>query len=156
MFFIIIIFRIPVDISCISGPAQGVPAAPSAKVQDTKADEPNRAAEAPAQMEGVEYTEKHTASASVIRRLFKRHRRRAGGPISAAFEQFVKQLLQNPNNRPGRFLILCLRGPLPHVLALLYKLRDASLVEIAAHNKAMQASKHEDLDSLHARGKDIR
>ncbi|KIO30545.1 hypothetical protein M407DRAFT_20433 [Tulasnella calospora MUT 4182] len=141
------------------GPAQGIPAASSAKVQDIKADEPksgNHSAEGPVQMEGLDYTDKHNASASIIRRLFLHHRRRAGGPVCVAFEQLVKRLLQDQNNRPGRFLILCLRGPLPHVLALLYKLRDASQVEITALNKAMQASKHEDLDELHARGKDIR
>lgn len=144
------------------GPSKNIAAtaAPTteAKTEPAKGEEAssaNRSSEGPTQVEGVRYTEKHHKSASMIRRLFLHHRRRAGGPVAAAFEELVKRLLKGQETRP-RFLLLCLRGPLPHVLNYLHRLKEVSHNEVVSLNKAMQASKHQDLDAYHARGLEIR
>ncbi|KAG8926506.1 hypothetical protein FRC01_008767, partial [Tulasnella sp. 417] len=142
------------------GPPKDARATTALNAEPAKGDEAasaNRSSEGPTQMEGVGYTEKHHEKASVIRRLFLQHRRRAGGPMAAAFEELVKRLMEGQENR-HRFLLLCLRGPLPHVMNYLYRLKEASQAEVASLNKAMQASncKHQDLDAYHARGLEIR
>lgn len=114
-------------------------------------------AEIPAQLEGIEYTQQHIKSAQVIQNLFRRHRRRAGGPIASAFEELVKRALDLPEPyRPGRFLLLCLRGPLPHVLKYLQTLKDACQETIIALNKSIELSKHEEFDGLHVKGDEAR
>ncbi|KAG8917203.1 hypothetical protein FRC01_002611, partial [Tulasnella sp. 417] len=152
----------PSNTTDIIGPSKEVAAtaAPGTdvKTEPSKGDEAsstNRSSEGANQMEGVGYTEKHHTSASIIRRLFLHHRRRAGGPVAAAFEELVKRLTKGPEKR-SRLLLVCLRGPLPHVLNYLHRLKEVAQTEVTSLNKAMQASKHQDLDAHHARGLEIR
>lgn len=128
---------------------------PSPRVDET---EPTQgASEIPGQLEGVEYTQQHIKSARIIQRLFRRHRRRAGGPIAAAFEEMAKRGLQLPEPyRPGQLLLLCLRGPLPHVLKFLQKLKDACQETISGLNKRIELSNHEELDALNVQGAEAR
>ncbi|KAG8916691.1 hypothetical protein FRC01_002915 [Tulasnella sp. 417] len=114
-------------------------------------------AENPAQLEGIEYTQQHMKSARVVQSLFRRHRRRAGGPIVAAFEELARRglELQEPY-RPGRFLLLCLRGPLPHVLQYLQKLKDSCQETISSLNKRVELSNHEEIDALYVKGAEAR
>ncbi|KAG8926505.1 hypothetical protein FRC01_008766 [Tulasnella sp. 417] len=150
----------------IAGPPKDVPAtaAPTAeaKTEPSKGDEAssaNRSSEGPTQMEGVRYTEVHHTKVSIIRKYFLRYRRRcldrARDPVAAAFEQLVKRLMKGQEVLPRIFLIY-LRGPLPHVLKHLHRLKEVSQSEVTSLNKAMQASKHQDLDAHHARGLEIR
>ncbi|KAG8914807.1 hypothetical protein FRC01_003904 [Tulasnella sp. 417] len=109
------------------------------------------------QMEGVDYKPIHHKGASTIQAFFRRHRRRAGGPIASAFEELAKRRILLANaDPPGRFLLLTLRGPLPHVIASLQKLKDISHGAVIALNKKMQVSQHQELDDLHAQGLEIR
>ncbi|KAG8947676.1 hypothetical protein FRC00_008989, partial [Tulasnella sp. 408] len=109
------------------------------------------------QMEGVDYKPIHHKGASTIQAFFRRHRRRAGGPIASAFEDLVKRraLLANADP-PSRFLLLSLRGSLPHVVASLQKLKDISQGAVTALNKKMQVSQHQELDDLHSQALEIR
>ncbi|KAG9016355.1 hypothetical protein FRB90_003160 [Tulasnella sp. 427] len=115
------------------------------------------AAEPVIQMEGVDYKPVHREGASTIQAFFRRHRRRDGGPIALAFEELAQRRQNTPGlSPPGRFLLLCLRGPLPHVLAYLNNLNARCQTAVTALNKEMHHSKHEALDELHSKAMEIR
>ncbi|KAG8960165.1 hypothetical protein FRC05_007043 [Tulasnella sp. 425] len=112
--------------------------------------------EAP-QLESVASTPEDRRSASIIQAFFRRHRRRAGGLIAAAFERLAKKLKEHtPGSRLERSLLLCLRGPLPHVLAYIRTLKKLSEETIQTLNRDMQESSHKDIDGLHAKGVEVR
>ncbi|KAG8937466.1 hypothetical protein FRC00_005252 [Tulasnella sp. 408] len=96
-------------------------------------------------------------TASVIQAFFRRHRRRAGGPIARAFEDLAKKMAEDPDGQPpSRYLLLCVRGPLPHVLAYLNRLPDACLTRIRTLTKEMQDSEHEMIEELREKKDDVR
>lgn len=114
-------------------------------------------AEPAIQMEGVDYKPIHQKGASTIQACFRRHRRRAGGPIAHAFEELaMRRKTLSEGSQPGRFLLICLRGPLPHVVAYLHTLRDVCQGAVTVLNKEMHTSKHEALDELHGKAVEVR
>ncbi|KIO30551.1 hypothetical protein M407DRAFT_20439 [Tulasnella calospora MUT 4182] len=114
------------------------------------------AVEAP-QLESVASTPEDRRSASIIQAFFRRHRRRAGGPIAAVFERLAKKLQERTRGYGlERRLLLCIRGPLPHVLAYLRTFKQRSEDTIQTLNQDMQESSHEDIEELHAQGIEVR
>ncbi|KAG9047262.1 hypothetical protein FS837_002665 [Tulasnella sp. UAMH 9824] len=112
--------------------------------------------EAP-QLESVASTPEDRRSASIIQAFFRRHRRRAGGPIAAVFERLAKKLKERTRGYGlERSLLLCIRGPLPHVLAYLRTFKQLSEDTIQDLNRDMQKSSHEEIEELHAQGIEIR
>ncbi|KAG8937366.1 hypothetical protein FRC00_006484 [Tulasnella sp. 408] len=93
-------------------------------------------------------TEHHQRSAKVIQAFFLRYYQiRADDSIAAAFEDAAKRRISTtPSNPPSRFLLLCLRGPLPHVVEFLEKLKTMAQNEVSALNKRL--TKEENLDEL--------
>lgn len=109
------------------------------------------------QLESVAFTPQERKAAAVIERLIKRHRRRAGGIIAAAFERLAKKLEENiPIDKLDRSLLLCVRGPLPHVLAFVRTMRNLSQEAIESLNRDIQYHGHEDIEELHAKGVEVR
>lgn len=112
--------------------------------------------EAP-QLESVASTPEDRRSASIIQAFFRRHRRRAGGPIAAAFERLAKKLKEHtPGSRLERSLLLCLRGPMPHVLAYIRTLKKLSEDTIQTLNRDIQESSHKGIEQLHVKGVEVR
>ncbi|KAG8906147.1 hypothetical protein FRC01_008108, partial [Tulasnella sp. 417] len=109
------------------------------------------------QLESEAYTEEDQKSASIIQAFFRRHKRRAGGPIAQAFEDLAQKITEcSEEQEPSRDLLLCLRGPLPHVLAYLKRLHDTCLARVRALTKEMQDSEHEMLEELREKKDDVR
>lgn len=108
------------------------------------------------QVESAASTAENQRSALVIQAFFRRHRR-AGGPIPTAFEDVVKKLNRATEaDRPGKNLLLCLRGPLPHVLGYLKVLHEACQAKVGRLTREMQTKDHEMLDELREQKDDIR
>ncbi|KAG8960167.1 hypothetical protein FRC05_007045 [Tulasnella sp. 425] len=107
--------------------------------------------------ESVPSTPEDRRSASIVQAFFRRHKRRAGGPIAAAFEKLVKKVIASREGPSfDRHLVLCLRGPLPHVLGYLQTLRGISESVVQSLNKEMQMINHEEIEEIHAKGVEIR
>lgn len=108
-------------------------------------------------MESVAYTAEDQKSASLIQAFVRRDRRRAGGTIAAAFDDLVKRLNGAAEaDRPGKDLLLCLRGPLPHVLAYLKVLHEACQAKVGSLTKEMKTEDHEMLDELREKKDELR
>ncbi|KAG8942986.1 hypothetical protein FRC04_003272 [Tulasnella sp. 424] len=96
-------------------------------------------------------------SATTIQAFFRRHKPRAGGKITADFEDVVRFQIRSPERcAPARSWLLCLRGPLPHVIEFLHKTADLAQSSIDLLNEEMHSSNHEALDELHAKGAELR
>lgn len=109
------------------------------------------------QLESEAFTEEDKKSASVIQAFFRRHKRPAGGPIARAFQDLAKKIADCPDGQePSRNVLLCLRGPLPHVLAYLKLLHDTCLTRVRSLTKEMQDSEHEMLEELREKKDDVR
>ncbi|KAG8921858.1 hypothetical protein FRC00_008135 [Tulasnella sp. 408] len=109
------------------------------------------------QLESESYTEEDEKKASIIQGFFRRHKRRDGGPIARAFEDLAKKMTEDPDEeQPSRYLLLCVRGPLPHVLAYLKRLHDACQTRVRSLNKEMQDSEHEMIEELREKKDDAR
>ncbi|KAG8937462.1 hypothetical protein FRC00_005248 [Tulasnella sp. 408] len=108
------------------------------------------------QLESESYTEEDEKKASVIQGFFRRHKRRDGGPIARAFEDLAKKMTEDPDGEPSRYLLLCVRGPLPHVLAYLKRLHDACQTRVRSLTKEMQDSEHEMIEELREKKDDVR
>ncbi|KIO30547.1 hypothetical protein M407DRAFT_20435 [Tulasnella calospora MUT 4182] len=107
--------------------------------------------------ESVPSTPEDRRSASIIQAFFRRHRRRAGGPIAAVFERLAQKLKKRTRNyKLARPLLLCIRGPLPHVVAYLLTLRNISDKTIQTLNRNMQKISHEKIEELHEKGVEVR
>ncbi|KAG9044657.1 hypothetical protein FS837_007754 [Tulasnella sp. UAMH 9824] len=103
-------------------------------------------------------TEHHQRSARVIQAFFLRHYQiRADDSIAAAFEDVIKRRIRmTESDPPSRFLLLCLRGPLPHVVEFLEQLKSMAQNEVSALNKRLAASKDENLDELSRKAVEVR
>ncbi|KIO30552.1 hypothetical protein M407DRAFT_20440 [Tulasnella calospora MUT 4182] len=109
------------------------------------------------QLESVAFTPEDRRSASIVQAFFCRHKRRAGGPIAAAFEKLIKKCIGSQEIPSiDRHLLLCLRGPLPHVLGYLRTLRGFAESAVQSLNQEMQAINHEEIEEVHAKGVEIR
>ncbi|KIO30539.1 hypothetical protein M407DRAFT_20427, partial [Tulasnella calospora MUT 4182] len=109
------------------------------------------------QLESVASTAEDQKSALIIQAFFRRHRRRAGGPIPAAFEDLVRKLDGAvETDRLSEHLLLCLRGPLPHVLAYLKTFHETCQTATEVVTKEMQTKNHEMLDELREKKDEIR
>ncbi|KAG8957107.1 hypothetical protein FRC00_004466, partial [Tulasnella sp. 408] len=112
--------------------------------------------EAP-QLESIASTPEDRRSVAIIEAFILRHRRRAGGPIAAEFERLAKELEQRTQGYGlERCLLLCIRGPLPHVLAYILVLKRLSEETVQTLNRRMQESSHKDIDELRAEGTEVR
>ncbi|KAG8948841.1 hypothetical protein FRC04_009306 [Tulasnella sp. 424] len=110
------------------------------------------------QLESEAYTEDDHNGARIIQAFFRQHRRRAGGPIAGAFEDLANRLVkENEEYPPSRDLLLCIRGPLPHVLAYLKVLHNTCQAEVKTLTKMMRDSDHGVLlDELREQKDDLR
>lgn len=96
-------------------------------------------------------------SATIIQAFFRRHKQRAGGKFAADFEDVVRFQIGSPERcTPARSWLLCLRGPLPHVVEFLHQTTDLAQSSIDLLNEEMHSSNHEALDELHAKGAELR
>ncbi|KAG8887494.1 hypothetical protein FRC00_000395 [Tulasnella sp. 408] len=108
-------------------------------------------------LESVASTPEDRRSASIIQAFFRRHRRRAGGPIAAVCERLAQKLKKRARSyNLARPLLLCVRGPLPHVLAYLRTLKILCEETIQALNRDMKESGHENIEELHEKGVEVR
>lgn len=110
------------------------------------------------QLESEAHTEADHSRARIIQAFFRQHRRRAGGPIARAFEELAIRLVkENEEYPPSRDLLLCIRGPLPHVLAYLKVLHNTCQAEVKTLTKMMRDSDHGVLlDELREQKDDLR
>ncbi|KAG9047260.1 hypothetical protein FS837_002663 [Tulasnella sp. UAMH 9824] len=109
------------------------------------------------QLESKPYTKEEEKRAIVIQAFFRRHKRRAGGPIARAFEDLAKNMAEDPDGQhPSRYLLLCVRGPVPHVLAYLRRLHEACLTRVRTLTKVMQDSGHVMIEELRKKKDDAR
>ncbi|KAG8921020.1 hypothetical protein FRC01_000481 [Tulasnella sp. 417] len=111
-------------------------------------------------LESLGYIEEEWKSASVIQAFFRHRRRRAGGPLALAplFEDLANRVIKASVPRPpDKHLLLCLRGPLPHVLAYLQTMKDVTQDAFKALNLEARLSSDQDstLDDLYMKRKDI-
>ncbi|KAG8937464.1 hypothetical protein FRC00_005250 [Tulasnella sp. 408] len=109
------------------------------------------------QLESEAYTEEAQNAASFIQAFFRRHRRRAGGPIAIAFDELATTITQDlERSQASRDLLLCLRGPLPHVLTYLKLLHTTCLAKVNSLTEEMKNSDHERIEELRERKDGLR
>ncbi|KAG9047261.1 hypothetical protein FS837_002664 [Tulasnella sp. UAMH 9824] len=107
--------------------------------------------------ESVASTLQRRRSASIIQAFFRRHRRQAGGPIAAAFERLATKLQERTGSYIlERALLLCIRGPLPHVLAYLQTLKNLSEGTIQKLNRGLPNINLQNIQELHEKGIEAR
>ncbi|KIO30554.1 hypothetical protein M407DRAFT_20442 [Tulasnella calospora MUT 4182] len=109
-------------------------------------------------LESLAYVEEEWKSASVIQAFFRHRGRRAGGSLAltSVFEDLANRIVKaSEPHPPERYILLCLRGPLPHVLAYLQTMMDVTQDAFKALNKEMLSSDHEALDELYMKRKEV-
>lgn len=108
-------------------------------------------------LESVASTPEERRSASIIQAFFRRRGRRAGGIIAAVCERLAQKLKKRTRNyNLVRPLLLCIRGPLPHVLAYLRTLKILSDESIQTLNQNMKETGYENLEELYEKGVEAR
>ncbi|KAG9016354.1 hypothetical protein FRB90_003159 [Tulasnella sp. 427] len=118
---------------------------------------PENGQEEDIQLESESYTEDDHKCARIIQAVFRRHKQRTRDPIRNAYHDLAKRLVGDPEGpSPHRHLLLCLRGPLPDVLAYLRVLHNLCLAVVANITKEMQNSDHEMLEELREKKDDLR
>lgn len=94
-------------------------------------------------------TELLQESARKIQAFILRHRTRPDDSLEAAFEEVAKRRIRmQTSDPPSRFLILCLRGPLPHVVSFLEKFKETVQNEVSVIGKRIAGGKDENMDEL--------
>ncbi|KAG9047264.1 hypothetical protein FS837_002667 [Tulasnella sp. UAMH 9824] len=109
-------------------------------------------------LESLGYVKEEWKGASVIQAFYRRRRRRAGGPLALApvFEDLANRIIKaSEPNPPERYILLCLRGPLPHVLAYLQTMKDVTQDADKALITEMSSSDHEAIDELYMKRKEV-
>ncbi|KAG8900069.1 hypothetical protein FRC00_014671 [Tulasnella sp. 408] len=109
-------------------------------------------------LESLGYVKEEWKSASIIQAFFRRRRSRAGGPLALAplFEDLANRVIKASDpNHPERYILLCLRGPLPHVLAYLQTMKDITQDADKALITEMSSSDHDAIDELYMKRKEV-
>ncbi|KIO23210.1 hypothetical protein M407DRAFT_27279 [Tulasnella calospora MUT 4182] len=122
------------------------PITPATEIEQQQIQEASLDSSAPVIPDDTELLQK---SARKIQAFILRHHTRADGSLEAAFEEVAKRFIRmQTSDPPSRFLLLCLRGPLPHVVSFLEKFQYMVQHEVSAVGKKMAYGKDENMDEI--------
>ncbi|KAG8965904.1 hypothetical protein FRC05_002962 [Tulasnella sp. 425] len=95
-------------------------------------------------------------SAKTIQAFFRRHQTPQDNPLWAAFMELVDRRIQTTTlDPPSRLLLLCLRGPLPHVVEFLERFTDLVRGEVSTFAK-LAVKKDENQEAMYQKQVELR